>query len=373
MKIGIITFHKALNCGAVLQAYALQTYLRSAGYDAEIVNYGSVGWGGKYRVSFGSLRKFCSSIYTDARRFALTFLLEDYRRMCYRRFLRDVARLGPPVTDSRELSKSDYTHFICGSDQIWHPAINRGDSTYFLSFARADQKKVAYAPSFGLDHFTEAQEREMAMMLRSFSSISVREAAGAEIVERLTGSRPQVVCDPTMLLSLASYEQLGHRPVGIRSPFVFVYTVGSHPWAVKYAKHIASRKGLRVVHLIGGYFAQWGLGKGVKRIVTAGPAEFLWLVQHAECVITNSFHGTVFSVLFKRPFHVALNKNSADSRMITLCGSLGCRSSVSSEAPTGDLVLCNWETISRNMDRIRAESIRYLAGALAKGEEVKNG
>ena len=150
MKVGIITFHHSLNCGAALQAWALQTCLRQCGYNASIVNYGKIGWPGKYRLRCDSLRHFVGSFYNGFNTFLKSFAIEDYRRHLYRRFMREQMALGVNVRKAN-IAKGGYTHLIVGSDQVWHPVINEGDDIYFLANVPDSVKRISYAPSFGVD------------------------------------------------------------------------------------------------------------------------------------------------------------------------------------------------------------------------------
>lgn len=318
MKIGILTFHHSLNCGAALQAWALQTYLRGCGCDAEIVNYGKIGWPCKYYLRCDSLRHFAGSFYNGFNTFLKTFLIESYRRHLYRRFHQEYMHLGSSVRKN-EIVQSGYTHLIAGSDQVWHPVINEGDETYFLANATNGVKRISYAPSFGVDTFEPSLEKKMAVWLSKFASLSVREPKGSEIVNRLCGREAQVVCDPTMLLDAAHYEKLERKPLlSLPQKYIAVYTICGHPWVESVAFELGRRMKIPVVHLQGGQLARWYFPTAVKHVTALGPSEFLYFIHHAEFVVTNSFHGTVFSLLYHRPFCVALNEKPSDERMINL-------------------------------------------------------
>lgn len=323
MKIGILTFHHSLNCGAALQAWALQTHLRKCGYDASIVNYGRIGWPGKYYFRSDSLRHFVGSFYNDFNTFFRTFAIETNRRHLYRRFMREQMALGSKVSKIG-IAKCGYSHLIVGSDQVWHPVINEGDDTYFLSNVSDAIKRISYAPSFGVDEFEPELERKMAGWLSRFDTISVREPQGAKIVKRLCGRDADVVCDPTFLLESADYEAVERKPrFGLPEKYVAVYTVCGHPWAEKAALELGEKMALPVVHLPGGQLARWYLPGKAKRVTALGPSEWLYFIHHAEHVVTNSFHGTVFSLMHHRPFTVALNGKASDSRMLSLLDGVG--------------------------------------------------
>lgn len=368
MKIGILTFHHSLNCGAVLQAWALQTYLRQQGYDASIVNYGKIGWPSKYYLRTDSFRHFVGSFYNGFMTFFRTFGIESYRRRLYRRFLRDEDKLGEAIS-KKAINEQGYTHLIAGSDQIWHPVINEGDETYFLANAAEGVKRMSYAPSFGVDSFDPELERKMAGWLSRFAALSVREPQGAEIVKRLCGREAKVVCDPTILLPREAYERIERRPrFGLPEKYIAVYTICGHPWAERYTSELAKVRGLPVVHLPGGQSARWYLPKGnISRVTALGPAEWIWFIHHADYVVTNSFHGTVFSLLFHRPLTVALNGKASDARMTTLLAGTGLEGCAAVDSPKASEVndYADWNgQVDHHLSELRQQGLRYLKESL---------
>jgi len=371
MKIGILTFHHSLNCGAELQAWALQTYLQSCGYDAEIVNYGRIGWPSRWYVRLDSLRHIAGTVYGNTMTLLRTLGIEHYRQHLYRCFQRECMRLGRAVSKD-EINRRGYTHLITGSDQVWHPIINEGDETYFLANALDGVKRISYAPSFGMDTFDPSLEKKMAVWLSKFDSLSVREPQGSEIVKRICGWEAQVVCDPTLLLDAASYEKQERMPrLKLPEKYIAVYTICGHPWAEQFAALLAKQKGVPVVHLLGGQLASWYWPNGILRRVTAlGPSEWLYFMRQADCVVTNSFHGTVFSLIFHRPFWVTLNDKMSDVRLTTILDGTSCedRALAAFRPPESESVI-DWKTVDREMERKAETGKAYLRQAL--GQSVK--
>ena len=366
MKVGILTFHHSLNCGAMLQAWALQAALRKQGVDAEIVNYGKIGWPCKYRLRCDSLRHFAGSFYYGFNTFFKSFAIESYRRHLYRRFMREQMALGNSVKKS-EIGKRGYTHLVVGSDQVWHPVINEGDDTYFLADVPDGVKRISYAPSFGVDEFAPELERKMTEWLSRFDALSVREPQGAEIVKRLCGRDAAVVCDPTLLLGRADYEAIEREPrFGLPEKYIAVYTVCGHPWAEAAALELGEKMGLPVVHLLGGQMARWYLPGKAKRVTALGPAEWLWFIHHAEYVVTNSFHGTVFSLVYHRPFTVALNDKPSDVRMLSLLEGVGLISRVE-HAERVDCVDVDWGMVDKRIWEMQKGGADFLADNLMHG------
>ena len=364
MKVGIITFHHSLNCGAALQAWALQTYLRQCGHNASIVNYGKIGWPGKYRLRCDSLRHFVGSFYNGFNTFLKSFAIEDYRRHLYRRFMREQMALGGNVRKAN-IAKGGYTHLIVGSDQVWHPVINEGDDIYFLANVPDSVKRISYAPSFGVDEFDPELERKMAKWLERFDAISVREPQGAEIVNRLCGRDATVVCDPTLLLERSVYEAIECKPrFGLPEKYIAVYTICGHSWAEKAAIELGEKMNLPVVHLPGGQLARWYLPGGVKYVTALGPAEWLWFIHHAEYVVTNSFHGTVLSLVFHRPLTVALNGKASDARMLSLLKCAGCNFAKNGQEGRIDILKHKWSQVDYHLKCMASSGMSYLKKVL---------
>lgn len=365
MKIGIFTFHHSLNVGAALQAWALQAYLCSVGYDAALVNYGKIGWPGRCRLRKDSLRHFVGSFYRCLRTFFQTFCIESYRRSLYRKFMLEEMALGAEVK-KHDISELAYTHLITGSDMVWNPFINEGDETYFLANAASGVQRISYAPSFGVDEFSLDLEQKMAKWLAEFDALSVREAQGAAIVSRLCRRKAAIVCDPTLLLPSTAYEHLERQPYfGLPSKYIAVYTVCGHPWAEAAALKIGKERKLPVVHLLGGQLARWHLPGKVHRMTAMGPSQWLWFMRHAEFVVTNSFHGTVFSLIYHRPFVVVLNNKATDARMQTLLSGTGLESrALSSPQERYPEEVIDWAVTDRALEAKSEAGKAFLKYAL---------
>lgn len=369
MKIGILTLHHALNAGAVLQAWALQTYLQKNGYAAKVVNYGKIGWPFKYSLNFANLRRFAGSCYYGCRTFFLTFGVETYRRRLFRDFLYSIMRVDRPAK-KRDVLGSECTHFIVGSDQIWNPRIVKKEDVYFLPNVKNGVKRIAYAGSFGIDEFSPQQVRLMQDCFKNFDALSVREEQGAQIIKRLCGREAEVVCDPTLLLPADAYTRIERQPAltSLPSRYVAIYTVGGHPLAKDMACRIGARLGIPVVHLCGGQLARWYWPRGeVKYITALGPREWLCFMHHADYVVTNSFHGVIFSLLFHRPFTALLNNRPGDARLLTLLDAVGLkRRAASCPNDEGLTDSVDWAIVDRNIEEFSKKGKSFLSKALAK-------
>ncbi len=306
-KVGIITLVGYFNHGNRLQNYATQETISSLGYDVETIIYNRRIDGPKEPWSSVLIRKLTT--------FRKLLQKRDYEPIkekiidvFYRSTIQEREESFRLFTESH-IHETDfritdhcipdnlaerYDFFVTGSDQVWNPAA--GNPIYFLTFAPA-HKRIAYAASFGVSNLPESCLENYSKWISEIPYLSVREQAGADIIKELTGRDAVVLVDPTLMLSKSKWLSISksgaHKP---SKPYLLTYFLGPIAGDVKNKiKDIAFRKTLEVVHLAS--FRDKG-------IYTADPAEFLDYINSAEIVFTDSFHGTVFSILFEKPFVV---------------------------------------------------------------------
>jgi hypothetical protein len=203
-----------------------------------------------------------------------------------------------------------YDLYIAGSDQIWDYKLTNFDTTYFLDFVDEGKKKYSYAASIGENLPPESLCGTYSTLLKQFDKILVRENYGADIVEKLTGTRPECVCDPTLLLSAKEWEPFIREPKR-KDKYILVYQLGINKEIVDFARRLSKKTGYRIVYIP---FPLVGLLKCSCRIAI-GPSEWMGLFKHASYVISDSFHGVVFSLLFNRPFFTMVNGHHTNKRV----------------------------------------------------------
>jgi hypothetical protein len=369
MKAGIITYHVSNNYGAILQAYALQTVVEQLGHTAEIVNY------------IDCNRRTTSSVFDSwlKPKGLVTNLFAILRYPQLRRQHKRVAAFRDRYlhTSTRTFFSSDelrgcraeYDAFICGSDQVWQPSADRDRiCAYYLGFVgQHEGKKISYAPSFGVSSITDSFEREIAPLVNDISALSVREETGRDIVEKATGRRARVVLDPTLLLASDQWTKVSSQRQ-IDFPYILVYSTSQRGLFSDLVKHAAKVTGLPVVVISGAL----NLIPGTDRVVyDADPSEFVSLFANAECVCTNSFHGTAFSLIFRRPFwgvpHPLTNSRIADLlRRIDLSGR-----QVHSVVDLPKIPLeIDYTQPALLLERLKQESIDFLKMALESTRPV---
>lgn len=372
MKIGILTFHFAQNYGALLQAYALQRYLQQLGHSVEIINY-EPDWverGGPFRmpvskeavhadlvIAYQKLTRFKAflsgknlhPLFSDFRSRYLTESNRKYRTL-------EALRKDPPQCDV----------YVCGSDQIWNPSVQAGlDPAYFLDFGSA--RRVAYAASFGRNDVEDSFHELLSELLGEFFAIGVREKSGMDLVQRLSGRRPAWVPDPALLLP--DYDEI-IEPPGRDKDYLMSYVLRSGAGIGEVQQHIAERLNIEVVVPYNRQ-RRW---KGVGSEVVCSPGQWLGLIKSARVVVTNSFHGTVFSILFKKPFiTVALpdSKASLNDRMISMLDRLGLSDRMLRQISDERVVNIlseeiDWEQVHEKLSEWRLEARRYLNSALSQ-------
>ena len=203
-----------------------------------------------------------------------------------------------------------YDIYISGSDQVWDYKLTNFDKTYFLDFPAAGKKKCSYAASIGEHIPPEEFRQDYSRLLGDFDEILVREDYGADIVEELTGKRPKVVCDPTLLLTAEEWEPLLKEPRR-KDKYILVYQLGINPEIVNFARRLKKKTGCKIVYIP---FPLVGL-LSCQCKIAVGPAEWMGLFKNAEYVISDSFHGVVFSLLFNRKFFAKADGHHKNRRV----------------------------------------------------------
>ncbi len=320
MKTGIVTFHSAYNFGASLQTWALQTVLERLGVQPFIVNYRPAVIDNLYNPLVGEtgLRK-----YAAYRKLSEPRIILRHKR--YEAFMKSKYRLLGEYHTYEELQTANINLDACisGSDQVWNVQHTGGyDPAYFLQFLRDGVKKISYAASIGTDYILPVYHEQFRGGLEQFDCISVREVSAVPVLSHLTDKEIDVVLDPTLLLDREDYEPL-KVPVKRNEKYILVYMMEYNVEIVRYANYISRLLGIPIIQRRDqNYFTN-----ELESMYTATPGEFLDYMEHAELVITNSFHGTVFSIIYEKPFvsmlHSDTGSRTADLlRILNLTGHL---------------------------------------------------
>ena len=365
MKTGLVTFYHIHHYGALLQAAALSRAVETLGGECEIIDYYVNQDNALFKKPTG-LGSAAHDVHTALHYKALA---QRYDR--FETFAKENFRLSRHFESREELETAalPYDAILAGSDQIWNPLIfpdKRFDPVFFGTFS--PQRKIAYAPSFGTPKIPEGMEEELKGYLDGFSHLSVRETQGRKIVSEIAGKDVPVVLDPTLLLDREQWGAMAQTPAD-RAPgsYILCYCINKPGALAPYIDALAERTGLPVVQLCG---IRQKVHPKAECVLDAGPAEFLGLFKNAAFVCTNSFHGTVFSVQFQRPFFTAVAPSELAaperSRTFSILNRLGLTDRIIGKGDTATPETeIDWAAAEDKLVAARQSSLDYLRAALA--------
>ena len=314
MKIGILTFyHKSINYGGLLQSYALVSFLKKSGFDAEQIRYKSKNRTFQkgcflrrfFRRAKYNMKLFCSKIAYS----------KKYRNA---KLFRNIIEHSSVIYTDSSISKSLklYDVFITGSDQVWNP--DWLSTTFLLDFVPSTKLKIAYAVSIGKTSLSKNDIELYKATIKDFKLISVREKTAQDLLKDYCSINSTVLLDPTFLLSKEEWISVSLKSKTIiKQPFILCYFLGSNSNSRIMAKEFADKVGLKIASIKGTN----GSNRDDKTfgdidVSDAGPADFLWLINNASYIFTDSFHCCVFSLLFEKRF-IVFQRNHNDTSMAT--------------------------------------------------------
>lgn len=305
MKIGILTFHRAENFGATLQAYALQTYLSGMGHEAKIVDYRCAAIERNYDILNPRILVSRKNVIASSRIYLDRFRNIRKRRTRKSRFNEFRKRYFNMTESVGRISRDmGFDAYITGSDQVWNLHLTHGvDDMYFLSFPmKQGARRIAYAASSENDPKGLMWENRgrISALLKEFSAISVREEFLKDDISRYIDKPVRVCVDPTFLLDSKSYDCLAKQPE-VSERYILVYHMTPSPEGVRLADRMAQSRGCRVIEIFGGYSSSKDEDR---HKCDLGPSEILGYISKAEAVITTSFHGLALSLIMNKDFWV---------------------------------------------------------------------
>jgi hypothetical protein len=369
MRIKTITCHDVYNHGASLQAYALMKYLERQGHAVEIIDYKpdylstqyNLWWIPPHRRSrtpvvrlLYLVRKLPWRLLTMRDKRGFDAFKREYLHTTGRRYTTCAElKQDPPDADA----------YIAGSDHIWNTLFPIGrDPAFYLDFVPSGKKRIAYAASFSIPAVQPEYREMIKTWIEALDSISVREAQGLRILESLGIHRGRRVLDPVFLLDRGEWQGMAEGDFGEK--YVLVYDFEKNPAIERFVKEVAARNRLKI-YAVNHHRRTPYASRDFYR---CGPTTFLGLVRQAEVVVSNSFHATVFALLFERPFYVfervKYDLNSRMRDLLSLCGL--DRRLIRGEAHVdpGDLHL-EYDAVRRSMEGWVKESKQYLDEALS--------
>lgn len=299
-KIGIINFHRAPNYGAVLQAYALSETIKKLGGNPVTLDYINISMDRAYNpknYNHKSIKSLLATIIIYSRLKKKNKCFEDFRIKYLDLY---------EIKDLQTLEREGFIKFIVGSDQVWNYMITQFDKAYFLNFVSDFRKKNSYAASFGFDHIPDEYIDEYKELLADFNHISVREAQGAAIIMNLLNRKAEVVLDPTMLLLKDDWNKLS-RTYMEKKDYILIYQLAASQSLLDFAVVLSQETKCEIVIINDAIIKKIK----AKYVTGIGPQEFLSLFLNAKYIITNSFHGTAFSINLNKMFFVEMSQPTA--------------------------------------------------------------
>lgn len=367
MRVGILTFHNAVNYGGVLQAYALQQALIKLGLEVEIIDYYNESiqlsnqLNRKVKLSKNTKHRFLKTIYIKGNHI-LTSDIWKKKYNNFKSFRESKLNLTKKMKNSSEFDELNYDALIFGSDQIWNPNITGDfDFIYFGKF-KTNAVKIAYAASCGSVNTIKENKKEFIELISNLDYISTREKELQELIVNNTTYEVIQTIDPTLLLSHQDYNNISINPES-KNKYLLIYKLQDNKEIYKCAKKIAKEKNLQIYEI--GIKSKFK--NNIKYFESVGPEEFLGLFKNAEFVITNSFHGTVFSIINKKNFYTIPHKTVGE-RMIDLLNRLDLDDRLircAEEIVFEDLMKINYEKVENNIDISKKSSIEYLKNTLS--------
>lgn len=287
--IGIITFHFAYNYGAVLQAYALNEYINKNIGECKIINYRPQLIEENYHIKTKAILRNPKLIFVKLRR--------KHQDMLFNEFVLSNFKCDNKNVNPVEVANK-YEYLITGSDQVWNISLTHNDLNYFLKFAGPEAKRIAYGASIGNSGMVQEYSDQILREIRKFNFISCREESAVNAIRSIVDYPVQPVVDPTFLLPETAWLNLCRRPEGeFPQKFILYYALTESKELIDKAEAISKSQNLPILS-IHPMAKKWKIaGRNLNNI---GPSEFLWLIKNAEYVCTNSFHGSVFSVVFRK-------------------------------------------------------------------------
>lgn len=385
-KVGIVSCYFKQNYGSMLQAYATQKILDDLGISNETINLEKLD----KEISKGKRKYYLSQIlnvsFMKAKigmvklklycKFANGELGKNIkiRNKKFKEFEKMFHLSQSYDTMKNICEEGKYTDILVGSDQLWLP-VNIVADYYTLNFVPQEVNKISFATSFGVSQIPEKYKEQYQKFLNRIENLSVREDAGVKLVKNLTNREARLVCDPTLLFNQEEWMSIQQEERLIKEKYIFCYFLGKTIEYRKFAERIKEKTGYKIVslnHL--DEYVKYSDKFADEAPFDIGPSDFLNLIRNAEFVCTDSFHGTVFSLINHKKFFVFRryknkSKVSTNSRLDSLLKivDLSDRMLEGDEEVTALIEKeIDYEVVSKKLEDFREESKAFLRGALEK-------
>lgn len=341
-KVALVTCYFQPNYGSQLQAYATQMAMDKLGVENETICIDGL----RGEINKAKYKYFLSRIWnintikdkfaTVKKVWALKTKGENLKQNMatrsgmFKDFAETMFHVSKMYNSKAELGMAahDYAAFLVGSDQLWLPSNIEADY-YTLNFVSTDVPKIALATSFGISQLPTRQARKASAFLKRIEYLSVRETSGQKLVKELAGRDVPVVCDPTILFTADEWAGITNKERFVKEQYLFCYFLGNNPEQREFVKRVKAKTGCKIVQLQHcDEYIKSDVGFADYAPYNVGPKEFVQLIRDTEYVFTDSFHCTVFSMLYKKRFFTFRRYNndsivSTNGRLYSLLSLVG--------------------------------------------------
>ena len=359
-KLGILTFHSVSNYGAVLQAYALSKTILDKGYNCEIIDYQNNEIKKEYKI-FSK-----NKINLKHPKLMINNILMiphiKQRNKIFSQFRKNYLHISEKQYNELTFpDKDEYEAIIAGSDQIWNFRCNGNDTHYLLDFVdKKECKCYSYAASLGAKTLSEEEKKVYKNLLEDFEEISVREHSSALMLEEILHKKIRTSVDPTLLLTKNDWAKL--KTDTLEKNYVLVFLMSHSDKILSDAYRFAQKRKKKLIY-INMYKAHQP--KEYNSVYSATPKEWLGLIANADYIITNSFHGTVFSIIFERQFTVLpINDKGKNERLIQLLEITGLQQKLQNYSIDFKEEDINYIEVNEKIKEERKKDLLYLDSIL---------
>lgn len=371
-KVGIITQHRVVNYGSVLQTYALQEKIKELGYVCEVIDY--------YPERFTPLGML-KRIKNKGDKFKKSFLIRTAARVIiipsyairfhmFFEFLNNrIDMTSKTYKTEKELEEENFGYdiYCTGSDQVWNYGWNEKiEYPYYLAFAPDSARKISYAASFGKSELEREEMGETRKLLKRYDKISLRELSGVKIVDELGIEGSVNVLDPTLLLTGEDWRKISSGKY-TDDKYILIYNLNRNPRIDSYAKELSAKTGLEVRYLS---YQLHEFYKNGKMFCNPQVEDFLALIDGAQYVVTDSFHATAFSLNFNKEF-VIVYPGKYSTRLQSILEILNLTNRVAKDEKDMSILesRIDYNRVNALLDAERIRSLTWLRAALSGVEK----
>lgn len=352
MNFGIITFHRAINYGAVLQTYALQKALKKININSEVIDYRNNIIDNRFKFFYNkSLKRFIKDL--------IYYPIFSKKNKNFEEFIKEYIKTTDQIIkNNKEFNAlKNFDQYITGSDQVWNYKLTDWDKAYFLDFVNENSKKNSYAASFGMDEIPKHEIHEYQRLLSQFNHISVREEKGAGIIKNLLNRDTNIDLDPTLLLNKEEWTGISKLPK--EKNYILLFVMQKNDSIFKFAEKLAQKTHCKIIYI----------ADSIKRRVhgrykyTLSPTEWLGYFINAKYIVTNSFHGLAFSINLNKEFFIELQRIPAtgNSRLENMLDLLNLRERQVIDGDNNNIdKKINWDEVNSILEKKRNESFENL-------------